>query len=335
MRAGPKGREMGKFLNSEKKRLSAWKELTPYLSERARSPGVFRKRPRDFCLPRACAEENLYDEIRLAALGYFAAYGVMWHQGQRCKCSNHLCDSMVSCVNFLFPFADKPEALATLLRSVFPSLRRVLPMEESGLWMAFEWIGLENYLGELVRGNRGRTRGANFTSLDAAVCFEDASGRIQIALIEWKYTESYRRSSKARGKSGAKRQRIYCSLFEAPDSPIDSTKVPDYLDLFYEPFYQMMRQQLLAREMEKAHELGAEVVTVVHVSPAKNTDLQRVTSPGLSSLGGSATEVWKSLLRTPGRFIEVHTEDLLRAFDVSAFPALTGWHGYVESRYPF
>lgn len=97
----------------------------------------------------------------------------------------------------------------------------------------------------------------------------------------------------------------------------------------------MMRHQLLAREMEEARELGAEVVTVVHISPANNTDLRWITSPGLSSLGDSVAEAWKSLLRTPGRFIEVHTEDLLDAFDISAFPVLTGWHHYIGSRYPF
>lgn len=326
---------MGKFLEAEKKRQSTWKKVTPHLSEQARAPGVFRGRLREFCLPRVCAEENLYWKIRLAALGYFAAYEVKWHQGQKCKCSNHLCDSMVSCVNFLFPFAGKPEALAALLRPVFPTLEQVLPMEESGLWLAFEWIGLKNYLEERKRGDRERTRGANFTSLDAAVRFEDTSGRTQIALIEWKYTESYGRTSKAEGESGARRHAIYQEFFEAANGPIDTSKVPDYLDLFYEPFYQMMRQQLLAHEMERRRELGAEVVTVVHICPSRNTDFQRITSPNLAPLGDSATGVWKRLLRKLERFVEVHTEDLFQSFDVSAFPALVDWYNYIEGRYQF
>jgi hypothetical protein len=242
---------------------------------------------------------------------------------------------MVSCVNFFFSFAKEPEALAALLRPVFPSLKRVMPMENSGLWLALEWIGLENYLGELKRGDRERTRGANFTSLDAAVRFEDTSGRTQIALIEWKYTESYGRTSKAEGSSGARRQAIYRDFFEAPDGPIDATKVPNYLDLFYEPFYQMMRQQLLAHEMEKHQELDAEIVTVVHICPAKNTNFQRITSPSLRSLGDTATEVWHSLLRKPDRFIEVHTEDLLRNFDLAHHPELADWYDYIKNRYQF
>ncbi len=326
---------MGKYLDAEKQRLSTWKQTTPYVSEAAREPGEYWRRPREFCLPKTCAEENLYPGIRLSALGYFAAFDIKWHHGPHCKCSNHLCDSMVSCVNFLFPFAERPEALGTLLRPIFPSLKRVIPMEDSGLWLAMEWIGLKNYLGELKRGDRPRTRGANFTSFDAAVRFEDASGRTQIAVIEWKYTESYGRTSKAEGKSGARRQAIYRDSFEAADGPIDASQVPDYLDLFYEPFYQMMRQQLLAHEMEKHRELGADVVTVVHICPAKNTDFRRITSPNLDPLGKSATSVWKSLLHKPERFVEVHTEDLFQSFDVSAFPALAEWYSYIEDRYQF
>jgi hypothetical protein len=326
---------MRQFLSSEKERLRVWKQTTPYISEKARDAGVYRGRPRDFCLPRTCAEENLYPGIRLEALGYFAAFDIKWHDGQRCKCSNHLCDSMVSCVNFLFPFAERPEALGALLRPVFPSLKRVMPMEDSGLWLAIEWIGLDNYLGELKRGNRERTRGANFTSADGAVRFEDESGQTQIALIEWKYTEAYSRTSKAKGNSGRRRQAIYRDFFESADGPIDKNRVPDYLDLFYEPFYQMMRQQLLAHEMEKHRELGAEVVTVVHICPARNTDFPAITSPNLAALGDSATGVWKSLLRKPDRFLEVHTEDLFQSFDVNAFPALVDWHKYIEGRYHF
>lgn len=323
---------MGKFLNAEKRHLANWKRETSYLSEEARKPGMYRKRPRDFCLPRACAEENLYPGIRRLALNYSAGFDIQWHRGMGGKCSNHLGSSMVSCVNFLFPFADKPEALGALLRSVFPSLEQVLPMEDSGLYIALEWIGQRNYLGEINRGGK-RTRGANFTSADAAVRFSDTSGRIQIALIEWKYGESYGHTSKAEGKSGARRQAIYRDFFEATDSPIDADRVPDYLDLFYEPFYQMMRQQLLAHEMERHRELGAEAVSVVHVCPEANAGFKRITSPSLVPLGDSATDVWKSLLRKPERFVPVHSEDLFRSFDVEAFPELADWYCYMRERY--
>jgi hypothetical protein len=73
------------------------------------------------------------------------------------------------------PERRRPDALAELLRPVFPELRRVLPIE-AGLFVAFEWIGLRNYLGESLSGQGQRTRGKYFTSADAAVLFEAAGG---------------------------------------------------------------------------------------------------------------------------------------------------------------
>ena len=96
------------------------------------------------------------------------------HDGQDGKPSNHMCDSQVCCANFLFPFADKPEALAALLKPIFPNLQEMLPIED-GLYMAFEWIGKDNYLHEVSR-NGLRSRGANFTSADAAVRFRCTAG---------------------------------------------------------------------------------------------------------------------------------------------------------------
>ena len=66
----------------------------------------------------------------------------------------------------------------------------MLPIED-GHYVACEWIGQKNYLREKVSGNGKRTRGANCTSADAAVMFEETDGKRQIVLIEWKYTESY------------------------------------------------------------------------------------------------------------------------------------------------
>jgi hypothetical protein len=57
---------------------------------------------------------------------------------------------------------------------------------EDGGFLAYEWIGEKNYLRE-----RGQTRGANRTSLDALMVAE-AEGQRLLLLIEWKYTEDYR-----------------------------------------------------------------------------------------------------------------------------------------------
>lgn len=326
---------MGKFLEAEKQRLTLFKATSPYFSDAACVDGVYRGKRRPFCLPRACAEENLFPGIRQTITAYFAAHEIKWHGGREGNPSNHLCGSQVCCTNFLFPFADKPHALVELLRSVFPAIRQMLPMENENLFVAFEWIGQQNYLGEKIPRHGKRTRGANFTSADAAVMFEGEDGLRQIVLIEWKYTESYSSTSLRIAKSGTDRTAIYAHLFDREDFPLDKELLPSFGDLFYEPFYQLLRQQLLAHEMEKAQELGAQVVSLLHIAPAHNSDFRKVTSPALRTLGKSVLDVWKKLVKVPDRFKSVSTEELFGEFPIEGFPELVVWWEYLTSRYPW
>jgi hypothetical protein len=103
--------------------------------------------------------------------------------------------------------------------------------------------------------------------------------------------------------------------------------------LFYEPFYQLMRQQMLAHELEKSRELGAGEVIVLHVAPATNQDFQYVTSPGLRHVGKSVTAVWKQILRDPSRFVSVTTSQVFGTFMKSDFPQLREWKDYLVNRY--
>jgi hypothetical protein len=149
-------------------------------------------------------------------------------------------------VNFLFPFSDKPRALTELLRPLFPTIHHVLPMEGSSRFLSFEWIGLENYLGEYLGRTGTRTRGAYCTSADAAVMFEHMNGFRQIVLIEWKYTETNNDMPLRFSDRGTDRMAIYAPLYERPDCPLNKELLPDFEALFFAPFYQLMRQQFLA-----------------------------------------------------------------------------------------
>ena len=301
---------MGKFLESEKCNQTGFKKKSLYFSEAARSDGVYNSKLRPFCLPINCAEENLFFETRKDVLSYFADYKIKWHdeiKNNPGRPSNHLCDSQVCCVNFLFPFASKPHILAELLKPVFPNLQEILPIENNQ-YVAFEWIGEKNYLNEKIRGNGKRTRGANFTSADAAVIFQTSGGMKQMVLIEWKYTESYGSTNFKFSKHGTDRTEIYKPFYKQNDCPLNKNLSPSFDSLFYEPFYQLMRQQFLAHEMEKSHELAADIVTVLHIAPAKNADFHKVTSPELTVLGETAIDVWKRLVKKDDRFISVNTE---------------------------
>jgi hypothetical protein len=325
---------MGKFLESERSRQAKFKADSLYFSDAARTDGVYKDKPRPFCLPLVCAEENLFSEIRKIAPAYFASQRIKWHDGQNGKPSNHLCDSQVSCVNFLFPFADKPDALARMLRPIFPAIREMLPIENEQ-YVAFEWIGQQNYLNEKISRNGKRTRGANFTSADAAVMFEGIDGKRHIVLTEWKYTESYGSASLKIANSGTDRTKIYQPLFSRDDCPINKVLLSNFDALFYEPFYQLMRQQFLAHEMQRARELGADTVCVLHIAPAHNTDFHKVTSPELEPLAETAIDVWKKLVGSDGRFISVSTEQLFGRLSGDQLPELRAWLEYITIRYPW
>jgi hypothetical protein len=164
--------------------------------------------------------------------------------------------------------------------------------------------------------------------------FQHEDGSKQIVLIEWKYTESYGVTWLGLAASGTDRRPIYKWLYDCQGCPLDKSFLSEFGDLFYEPFYQFMRQQFLAHEMEKAHELGADVVSLLHIAPAHNLDFRRVTSPTLRCLGDSATDVWKRLVRTPDRFTSVSTEDLFGRLPIDHLPELVGWWDYISQRYP-
>jgi len=325
---------VGKFRNAERPRHASFKKASPYFSDTARADGVFQGKPRPFCLPLERSEENLFSEIRSSATAYFSSEEIKWHQGRQRRPSNHMCDSQVCCLNFLFPFADKPGALVELLRPVFPGIHQMVAMEAPGQYVSYEWIGLKNYLGERLPRHAKRTRGALFTSADAAVMFERDDGLRQIALIEWKYTEAYYSSFiRFARKSGTDRLGIYAHLLNRDDCPVDKYLLPSLDALFYDPFDQLMRQQLLAHEMERAQELGAHVVSVLHIAPAHNVDLPRVTSPLLKDLGDTMIAVWKRLVRRPDRFSSTSTEELFGRFPIKRFPQLAIWWEYVTARY--
>jgi hypothetical protein len=324
---------MGKFLECEKPKQAQFKANSPYFSDTARSEGIYKKRkPHSFCLPIEFAEQNLVPEIRETALSHFAEHRIKWHDGQNGKPSNHLCSSQVCCVNFLFPFADKPNELAQVFRLIYPEVEKMLPVE-NGRYVSFEWIGKENYLGEKISRNGLRTRGALFTSADSIVMFERKDKKRQVVLIEWKYTESYGGTFLKYADSGTDRTAIYGHLFEKADCPINKDILPSFDSLFYEPFYQFMRQQFLANEMEKAREMDANIVSVLHIAPEHNDDFRKVTSPELKKLGESATGIWKKLVKTEGRFISVSTEKLFGTLSETQLPEIKSWVEYIHARY--
>jgi hypothetical protein len=312
---------------------------------RARIPGIYRGKRRSFCIANRLSYENLHPAARVDALDYFRERGITWHDGQLdwegrkgAHPSNHLCCSQCACVNSLWPMSRDPELLARVFGPFLPELDEPLPMTEDGAlpgggtpFVAFEWIGTENYLGE--RGNR--KRGANATSADFSFRFRRTDGRTRLVLGEWKYTEHYRRSPLSRAKINQTRWDVYHDAFQrwADEDP----DLPPYEGFFVDPHYQFMRQMLLAREIEAAGgdgEMSADVVSVLHVSPDANREFHDNLGSALAlqPLGSTVTKAW-SRIAPADRFLAISSESLYEAIADAADGALEDWRDYLLLRY--
>lgn len=254
----------------------------------------------DFCLPGDHAALNLLPEVREAAVSLFAAEGVHWHAATAAGPTNHLLSSQVQCVNALGQMVHDAARLKRAFGALL-DIDEVLDIEP-GRSLTFEYIGPTDFFGEVPHGDR--TRGARCTSVDAAFLHRRGDGALELALVEWKYTESYalRRPESAKDQE---RRRRYQRALEAGGSPVRSDLLPFEL-LLDEPIYQLVRQQLLAHELEKARAHDADVVRVVHVLPPDNLAYQQsLVREETRALGATVSDVWDRLLRRPDRFTRV------------------------------
>jgi hypothetical protein len=119
----------------------------------------------------------------------------------------------------------------------------------------------------------------------------------------------------------AVRFKRYGPLLAAEDAPIAAGVLP-FEELVQEPLYQLVRQQLLADELEKVRAHGVERVRVVHVLPAGNVAYQASVHGQAQLVGATVKEVWRRLLRCPDRFVAVDSAIFLD-------PEITSTH-YVE-----
>lgn len=289
--------------------------------------GVYRRKPREFVLPPGSLE-NLFPTIRVTVPDYFRRNKISWHS------PTHLLSSQVFCVNFLEPFAFEPDALRRLFEPIVGPIDEMLepePTSHPGRFVAYEFIGGSDYLNE-ARGTE-RARGANCTSVDAAIRFRTQTGAIEVALIEWKYTESYK--APAADPRNEERKRRYQNLAFHPDGPLRPDLGIELVEFFTEPIYQLLRQQMLAMQMEKAHELGATRVRTILVVPGANLAFKCLKIGPLRAFGEDVTSAWHAVLQNRDHFILCLTEDFFvhaRAAIVDE-PGWDAWRRYVGGRY--
>lgn len=277
--------------------------------------GFFLGKQRDFVLKDSSL--NLWDGIREDAKQYFRQCGIPWWKGNADDPTGHLLSSQIACLNHLYFVRQRKDIATALLKRVNPDIVEALIIDDG--FVEFEYIGKQQYLKE-----KGFTRGANCTSIDAVMLGITADSNRIMFLIEWKFTETYERENRYIPARAA----VYDSLIVRPDGPFLIGADPE--SFYYEPFYQMMRQTLLGWLFTQNREMNCDNCVNVHVIPTDNVELKtKITSPTLR--GHDIHEAWKNTLKVPGSYVSIDPELLLKgtAHLVDTKP----WLSYLSSRY--
>ena len=273
----------------------AWKQRTLTLPDDARAPGVYEKHHRayPFCLPVEFASHNLLPEVRDGAIVLFKELDIPWHDSVAGGPSNHLRDSQVQCVNALFAMVADAERIKLAFGGAV-DIAEVLPIEE-GRFLTFEYIGPTDYFGEGVRRWQGRRtatghqlhqRRRRLPLQDVSRCDRAGADRVEVHRVLPRRQGAQARLPTPSGSVGMR----LTSPRATARSRLDVLPIELLLD---EPFYQLMRQQLLAKRLEHDRVLDAEVVRVLHVLAPENTGYQdSLARAEHRALGSSVDEVW-------------------------------------------
>ena len=287
-------------------------------------------------------DENLYPTLR-GATGvrrFFDERTIQWwrHYGfdeiDENGPTRNMASSQIGCVNFLLPLVEIENGMLAVLAAIDDDVTGIVaivdPRAGTASPIEFEWIGL----GHALEGESETRRGKFSTSVDAFLIAETRSGR-RGYLLEWKYTEAYGTNDMGQGSMGMTRRRRYARPYAA--SPAFRSGVP--LDAWlHEPFYQIMRQRLLADRMVMQKELGVSEAKVVLVVPDENFDFrEKLTSPSLTARFPEATtveEVVRMAMNVPERDFGIVSQSVLSG-GVRAMcgASASDWSEYHTTRY--
>ena len=312
--------------------------------------GVWSKRPGytyPHILPPGKERLAFYEPVADAILSYLSKGDIALHTE-----ALNLKSSQVACLNFLFPLRQNPALAKFALRGFLPGLREVTGIE-------FEYTGphgVTKWLGEPSGGKRGQNR----TSIDAAILWIGRSKRRHITLVEWKYTEhgfgncgafasaSAHAKTKCRSldvardsdpaqcclltTGGDRRSRRYWEHMQAAGISLSAFAAVRGCP-FQGPFYQLMRQFLLAAYVRKSAE--ADQVDVACIDFARNTTLVKVP-PRLRSLippgRTDIIEAWNAVLQGVPPMRHYTAEQLMVGLH-RAGGMDVAWRNYLRERY--
>lgn len=287
-------------------------------------------------LPARQWTQNLWSGICQKAVDYFRREKIKWHNEK-----DNLLSSQILCVNTFFPFRNYLSLLDGFLREFYPSLTKVTDID-------FEYIGEKNYLNE--RGGRGYNR----TSSDVSIEWEDTQGKKNLLLVEFKFTES---SFGECSKSG-NRDRERCNngklIISSPQTECYRSEVGrPYWDIILSPkgpfiremlnktkycpfrydFYQLMRNQLLAKQIAEDEDSGFHIIEFAVCYDDRNKNLLTLSHP----IDGNSNPltIWKSFLKDKNTFKYFTIQQFLEYIEnTDNLPSeLEQWRAYLKKRY--
>jgi len=214
---------------------------------------------------------NLWEEIRDKAIKYFEENSIEWHKDANNEPKKgpegHLLSSNISCVNHLFYLRDKRDLITLILKNID---ERIIDAEiiNNG-YVDFEIMDGKIIKNPLNEKSLERKRGSKSTSVDAVMIGKKNDGKNIIFLIEWKYTEKgYDPECKFIAKDNYHKHYIDIIMEEnCPINPPENIK-----GLFFEPYYQIMRQTLFGWKMIEALEYDCNEFICLNIVPKENIE---------------------------------------------------------------
>lgn len=257
--------------------------------------GEYFGKKREFVLEKP--ELNIWDKVRDDAIKYFSDNKIQWHKGKGSLPTGHLLSSQVACINHLYFLRNKKNLVSLILKDIDPNIVSAEEMDSDSSYVEFEFIGKTGL------PEKSHKRGANCTSVDACMVGKNKDGEKILFFIEWKYTELYGYKS----KQCKAREEVYNDLIRNNESPFKDKGVDIY---YYEPFYQLMRQTLLAEQCIKDREYGCSDYRLIHVIPKENGKLiNTITSKDMT--GSNISEAWKNVLKRENTYISITPRKLI------------------------
>ena len=269
-------------------------------------------------------KDNLYNGMP-EAISYFEENRIPWRSPESLSFripSTDMLSSQIQCVNYLFPLYRDKNAVLQLAQLFDDSIDDVLlPILPCYGEQYIDFGFVYNNARLLGEGAKNKVRGGIWTSADACIVARRGEKKVLI-LIEWKYAEGYCDSFENR--AGSALQRRYSPFMKESEQLVEFP-APQYGYYFYEPFFKLMRQTLLAEGMVR--EKVADDYLHVVVAPATNRDL---FENNFAFTFENLETTWKYCLRNPDKFVMIDCGKILEEVISSARPPLAK---YLKERY--